>query len=64
MSEWQPIETAPDAEKEKTVWLFGGRYDEPTLRPSDGSFWRYEKSIGSEHVPTHWMELKIPESPK
>lgn len=64
MTEWQPIKTAPNASAHKKVWVFGGRYDEPTIVPSDGDFWRYESKNGMKSLPTHWMELHIPNPPE
>ena len=56
---WQPIETAPTADENVWVIVFGGRYDEPTTVPADGDWWRHEKLTAT---PTHWMPL--PEPPK
>ena len=63
-TEWQPIETAPDASKSTgEIWLFGGRYDKPTLASPDGSFWRYELTISPETVPKFWCPQVIPTPP-
>ena len=64
MDDWQPIETAPSASVVKKVWVFGGQYARPSLVHTDGGHWRYEKSRGSKHVPTHWKHQIVPEPPK
>lgn len=58
---WQPIATAPEAER---VWIYvpnwGAKIALKTTHPSDGAVWW----DGEERLynPTHWMPL--PEAPK
>lgn len=60
IAEWQTIATAPVDGK---VWVFGGRFDKPTVYLADGSWWRHEAANGSLAVPTHWAPFHIPEPP-
>lgn len=65
MSEWQPIETAPDASEDlgRRVIVYYPRDQKEPVRAqlADGGFWRWGKAQGHYH-PTHWMPL--PEPPK
>lgn len=56
MSDWQPIETAPD---DGNIIVFGGRYSEPTIVLADGEHWRLMRGK-YRAIPTHWMPLPEP----
>ena len=59
MTDWQPIETAPDDGRK--IIVYGGSRTEPTIEEADGGWWRlYIGAMNS--IPTHWMPL--PEPPK
>jgi len=63
MSEWQPIETAPEADSGKTMVLvfYGNLSRRPIeIRQTDGVWWRMEADRGSNGVPTHWMPMPEP----
>lgn len=57
---WRPLETAPS--HGDNVWVFGGMYREPSLRPADGDWWREARSQSkhAKRVPTHWAPLEPP----
>jgi hypothetical protein len=57
VSEWQPIETAPQGPER--VIVIGGRYKEPEVVVADGDWWRATHSYLSA-IPTHWMPLPPP----
>lgn len=63
MSEWQPIETCPNATSKEVVWVWGPTLEHPQIRMPDGDFWRYELRNGDSSVPTHWQPVVIPQPP-
>lgn len=40
MSEWQPIESAPNHTSAKRILIVGGAWKEPELVLPDGDWWR------------------------
>lgn len=58
--QWQPIETAPRAER-KTIWIWNKRYSEP-LPAYSNTFWSCGYCAGME--PTHWMDRPTPQPPE
>lgn len=66
MSDWETIDTAPPANidnAELKVWVWGGKFEAPEVRLTDGDWWRAERDRGHTWVPTHWMPFMLPEPP-
>lgn len=59
-ADWRSMADCPSDGRQ--VWVFGGRYTEPTLRSADGSFWRSVTAAGLG-CPTHWHPEMKPLAP-
>jgi len=58
VSEWQPIETAPDDGTD--ILVVGGMHRKATIRSADSGWWRKAKADGLQSLPTHWQPLPNP----
>ena len=59
-SGWRTMADCPSDGRQ--VWVYGGRYTEPTLRAADGSYWRSATAAGLGR-PTHWHPEMKPTAP-
>lgn len=56
MTEWQPIDTAPDDNRDVLVRMPDGFI---SIWRADGEWWREQANNPDQmaHIPTHWMPL-------
>lgn len=58
---WRPIEEAPLFSEWQEVFVIGGRYKHPTVKLSDGEWWKSQKGKIAG-IPTHFRPLPpVPE---
>lgn len=59
---WRPIADCPSDGSD--IWVAGGRFEEPTLTPADGEWWRKEIRLGAKAPPRWWNPLVRPAPPR